>query len=179
MTIVDEAVVRAPPAICYRIAADIEQWPLILPHYRWVRFHERERFGTGRVEMAAWRDFGGPLRWPTWWMSQMRVDDAEPAIYFHHVQGITRGMDVKWAFLAHASGTHIRLTHAWDGPPWPGIGRIAWRSVIAPQFVSAIAQRTLAGIGRECEKQAMAQERGQRESKASERPAAGGKETGS
>jgi ribosome-associated toxin RatA of RatAB toxin-antitoxin module len=152
VTIIDEAVVKAPPQLCFRVAADVEQWPRLLPHYRWVRFQERAQFGTGRVEMAAWRDFGGPLRWPTWWMSQMHVDEAEPAIYFRHVRGITRGMDVKWAFLTHSAGTHIRLTHAWDGPPWPGIGRIAWRGVIAPYFVSAIARRTLAGIGREAER---------------------------
>jgi len=152
MTIADEAVVRAPPQLCFRVAADVEQWPRLLPHYRWVRFHQRERGATDRVEMAAWRDFGGPFRWPTWWLSEMRVDENEPAILFRHIRGITRGMDVKWAFLPHAVGTHIRLTHVWDGPPWPVIGRVAWESVIAPHFVRAIAQRTLAGIGRESER---------------------------
>jgi hypothetical protein len=156
MTILDELVMRAPPLLCFRIAVDVERWPVILPHYRWVRFHERERFGTGRVEMAAWRDFAGPLRWPTWWLSRMQVDESEPAIYFRHVQGITRGMDVKWSFLGHAEGTNVQLTHTWEGPPWPAIGKAAWRFVIAPHFVSAIARRTLAGIARESETQARA-----------------------
>jgi hypothetical protein len=138
--------------LCFRIAADVERWPALLPHYRRVRFRERSAFGTGIVEMAAWRDFGGPLRWPTWWLSRMHVSDTEPAIYFVHVDGITRGMDVKWAFLPHGGETLVRITHVWDGPAWPLIGGIAWRTVIAPGFVSAIARRTLAGIAREAER---------------------------
>jgi hypothetical protein len=141
---------RAPAQVCFRVAADVEAWPAILAHYRHVRFHQRDGFGTGRVEMAAWRDFGGPLRYPTWWVSDMHIDETEPAILFRHVDGITRGMDVKWSF--HVRGeyeTLVRITHAWAGPPWPLIGSIAWRAVIAPHFVRAIARRTLVGIGAE------------------------------
>lgn len=159
LTIRDERTVAAPPDLCFRIAADVERWPALLPHYRWVRFHEKLDFGTGRVEMAAWREFKGPLRYPTWWVSDMRVVPAEPAILFTHVAGITRRMDVKWSFAADPRGTHICITHAWDGPPWPIIGAVAWRHIIAPYFVSVIAQRTLAGIAREAERQARGPER--------------------
>jgi len=152
VTIIDEHRVGAPPLACFTVAADVERWPQWLEHYRYVRFHERQAFGTGRVEMAAWRDFAGPARYPTRWVSDMRVDDTEPAIWFRHVDGITRGMDVKWSFIAIDSGTLIRISHAWDGPRWPLVGGFAWRAIIAPHFVSAIAQRTLAGIGREIER---------------------------
>ncbi len=141
----------APADVCFAVAADVERWPVILPHYRWVRFHERRAFGTGRVEMAAWRRFG-PVGYPTWWVSEMRVDAAEPAVYYHHVDGITRGMDVKWAFAPVAGGTRVRIAHAWKGPAWPLIGPLAWRLVIAPAFVSAIAMRTLRGVAREAER---------------------------
>ena len=47
MTIVDEHFVRAPAHDCFRVAADVEAWPRILEHYRWVRFHEQTGFGTG------------------------------------------------------------------------------------------------------------------------------------
>lgn len=154
MTILDERLVRAPAALCFRIAADVELWPRILGHYRWVRFRNREGFGTGRVEMAAWRVFAGPLRYPTWWVSDMRIDEAEPAVLYRHVDGITRGMDVKWAFAPRPEGTLVRITHAWQGPPWPLVGGFAWRAIIAPHFVSAIAQRTLAGVAAEAERQA-------------------------
>ncbi|HSJ13163.1 MAG TPA: SRPBCC family protein [Longimicrobiales bacterium] len=152
MTTIDERVMRAPPTVCFRVAADVERWPEILPHYRWVRLHEPTNSGSARVEMAAWRDFAGPLRYPTWWLSEMRVAESEPAIYFRHVGGITTGMDVKWAFLPAGSDTLVRITHAWRGPPWPLIGGFAWRHVIGPRFVSFIAARTLLGVGREAER---------------------------
>jgi ribosome-associated toxin RatA of RatAB toxin-antitoxin module len=157
LTTVDEHVVRAPPRICFQVAADVERWPNILPHYRWVRFHRRDDFGLGLVEMAAWRDFPGGMRYPTWWMSDMRVDANEPAVYYRHVRGITRGMDVKWSFQPRPDGsTFVRIVHEWNGPEWPLIGGAAANLVIGPHFVSAIAQRTLAGVGREAERQAAA-----------------------
>lgn len=152
MTIFDEVFVKAAPDACFRVAADVERWPEILPHYRWVRFQDKRGFGTGRVEMAAWRDFGGPLRYPTWWVSEMRVDEHRPAVIYRHVDGITRGMDVRWEFFPKENGTHVRIAHAWEGPPWPVIGAFAWRNVIAPHFVSAIATRTLVGVAREVER---------------------------
>jgi hypothetical protein len=147
--------VRAPAQICFQVAADVERWPNILPHYRWVRFHRRDDFGHGLVEMSAFRDFPGGVRYPTWWMSDMRSDSEEPAVYYRHVRGITRGMDVKWSFQPRADGsTFVRIVHEWNGPEWPLISGIAANLVIGPHFVSAIAQRTLAGVGREAERRA-------------------------
>ena len=146
---------RAPAQICFQVAADVERWPNILPHYRWVRFHRRDDFGHGLVEMSAFRDFPGGVRYPTWWMSDMRSDSEEPAVYYRHVRGITRGMDVKWSFQPRADGsTFVRIVHEWNGPEWPLISGIAANLVIGPHFVSAIAQRTLAGVGREAERRA-------------------------
>ena len=156
MTIVDERFMAAPADTCFHVAADVERWPDILPHYRHVRFHERQGFGRGRVEMAAWRDFAGPLRWPTWWVSDMRAEPDTPAVHYTHVDGITRGMDVTWSFEPRDLGTHVRILHTWDGPQWPVIGDFAWRRVIAPRFVSVIATRTLAGVAAEAERRAAA-----------------------
>ena len=151
MRTIDERLVAAAPHACLRVAADVEQWPRILPHYRWVRFLEKRGFGTGRVEMAAWRHFG-PLPYPTWWVSEMHVEDHAPAVVYRHVDGITRGMDVRWEFLPRGESTLVRITHWWDGPQWPLIGRFAAEHVIGPHFVSAIARRTLAGVGAEAER---------------------------
>ncbi|MEX0907534.1 MAG: SRPBCC family protein [Gemmatimonadota bacterium] len=150
---IDERFIAAPAEDCFRVAADVERWPAILPHYRWVRFLDRKAFGTGRVEMAAWRDFG-PVRYPTWWVSDMHVVEQEPAIHFVHVDGITRRMIVKWSFHPVSGGTDVSISHAWDGPHWPLIGGFAWRHVIGPRFVSVIAARTLAGVAREAERRA-------------------------
>jgi ribosome-associated toxin RatA of RatAB toxin-antitoxin module len=152
MTIIDEHRINAPAELCFQVAADVERWPEILPHYRFVRFLDRKGFGRGRVEMSAWRVFAKHLRYPTWWVSEMHADDAEPAVHYTHVRGITRGMRVKWSFARMANGTHVSITHAWDGPRWPLIGRFAWAWVIAPYFVSPIARRTLAGVAREAER---------------------------
>lgn len=149
---IDERISTAPRDTLFQVAADVERWPDILPHYRWVRFHEQADFGVGTVEMAAWRDFGGPLRYPTWWKSEMEADPATPIVRYRHVGGITRGMDVRWEFLDAASGTLVRVVHEWDGPAWPVIGGFAATRVIGPHFVSAIARRTLAGVCEEAER---------------------------
>ena len=155
MTTIDEHSTSAPAEICFRVAADVERWPDILPHYRHVRFHRRDGFGTGKVEMAAWRNIAGPLRYPTWWVSEMTCDPAAPVVRYRHVDGVTRGMDVVWEFHARPNGTLVRIVHEWDGPAWPLIGRFAADHVIGPHFVSFIATRTLAGVTAEAERRAI------------------------
>ncbi len=140
----------------FAIGCDVERWPAILPHYRWVRFLERRPSG-GIVEMAAWRPFGGeneaPLRWPTWWVSEMTVDSARREIRYRHVRGITRGLDVIWRLrgtggTGGTGGTDVELVHSWSGPAWPLIGPAVAALVIGPVFIHGIAARTLAGIKR-------------------------------
>lgn len=149
MLTLDRIEIRAPFDRVFDCARDVERWPAILPHYRWVRLLERRDDG-GRVEMAAWRPFG-PARWPTWWVSEMRVDRAAGEIRYRHVRGITSGMDVVWRLSATPSGIAVELAHQWKGPRWPGIGTLAAKLVIGPVFVHGIASRTLAGIKRHLE----------------------------
>jgi ribosome-associated toxin RatA of RatAB toxin-antitoxin module len=150
MRTVDEIVMDAPVELCFRIGADVERWPEVLSHYRWVRFHRRDGFGTGRVEMAARRDFG-PIPYPVWWVSEMVVDPAAPAVHYRHVDGITTGMDVVWSFEMIASErTLVRIVHDWEeGPAWP-LPRATRRAIadhiIGPIFIHNVAGRTLAGI---------------------------------
>jgi hypothetical protein len=114
-----------------------------------VRFHRKDSFGHGMVEMAAWRDFVGPFRYPTWWVSEMEADEEVPVIRYRHVDGITRGMDVRWEFRGKGQSTEVRIVHEWTGPPWPIVGPWAADFVIGPLFVSVIARRTLLGVGQE------------------------------
>jgi len=157
MTTVDELLVRAPLQTIFDLAADVERWPAHLPHYRFVRFHEKRRDGGGLVEMSANRPFGA-MDWPTWWTSEMAVHAAggrvAPAIRFRHVRGVTTGMDVEWSFVPATGGTHVRIVHVWNGPPVPLIGLIAARGVIGPVFVHGIASRTLAGLAHAAERTA-------------------------
>lgn len=147
--IVDQVDISAAADRVFRIAADVEGWPRILPHYRYVRMLERNGAG-GVVAMSAFRPFPG-FRWPTWWTSEMAVDPARLEVRYRHIGGVTRGMDVVWQVKARGPGTHIDLIHEWDGPAWPLIGRFAASRVILPVFVHGIAARTLAGVKRAAE----------------------------
>lgn len=146
MRTVDVAASRATPETCFQVAADVERWPAVLPHYRWVRFHEKEGFGRGTVEMAAWRNFPG-FRWPTWWVSAMSLDVDARRVHYRHIDGITEGMEVVWEIDPSDDGsTRLRIVHEWDGPGWPLIGGAAAEWIIGPHFISQIAGRTLAGV---------------------------------
>lgn len=151
METIDERLVRAPVGTIFRLVREVEHWPGLLAHYRFVRFSERAVDGGGIVQMSANRPFG-LLDWPTWWTSQMAVDHAAPSVRFHHIGGVTKGMDVEWSFEAVEGGTHVRLLHVWDGPNWPLIGVFAATAVIGPIFVHGIAKRTLEGLAREAER---------------------------
>ena len=151
MRTVDRITIRAPLDRVFAAAAAVEQWPSVLGHYRWVRFRERRGAG-GTVEMAAWRPFG-PLRWPTWWVSEMTVDAPAKEIRYRHIRGITSGMDVVWRLRPADGAVAIELVHDWTGPRWPLIGPAAAALVIGPVFVHGIASRTLAGLKRHLERE--------------------------
>lgn len=154
MKTVDEERCAAPPDVSFRIAADVEGWPDILPHYRWVRFQRKDGFAEGLVEMAAWRPFG-PVRYPTWWVSEMTHDPDAGTVSYRHVDGITRGMDVLWRLeTVGGAVTRVVVTHDWEGPSWPVVGGFAARRVIGPHFIHVVADRTLAGVREEAERRA-------------------------
>jgi len=150
MRTVDRIQVRAPVESVFDAARQVEQWPSILGHYRWVRRLETRGDRT-LVEMAAWRPFG-PVRYPTWWVSEMWVDRAASAIHYRHVRGISTGMDVVWQLEPSDGGTDVSIIHDWRGPAWPLVGPVAASWVIGPVFVHGIASRTLAGIKHHVEK---------------------------
>jgi Polyketide cyclase / dehydrase and lipid transport len=149
MRTVDRLHMRAPVDRVLQAAVNVERWPALLPHYRWVRRLDRAGDG-GLVEVAAWRPFG-PVSFPTWWVSEMWVDHAAPAVRYRHVRGITAGMDVIWRIEAAGDGTEVTIVHDWTGPRWPLIGSLAASWVIGPVFIHGIASRTLAGIRRAVE----------------------------
>jgi ribosome-associated toxin RatA of RatAB toxin-antitoxin module len=152
MRTVDQALIAGSLADVWARASDVERWPDILPHYRWVRMLER-RPGGGIVEMSANRPFGR-LDWPTWWVSEMWVEPERHVVRYRHIRGVTTGMDVEWKLRETAAGIDTVIVHEWQGPPWPLIRRPAAEWVIGPVFVHGIASRTLAGIKRAVEEKA-------------------------
>ena len=162
---VDSQYVHAPAHLMFELASRVEKWPGYLPHYRYVRFREKRSDGGGVVEMSANRPFAvkarrgsSPINWPTWWLSEMSVDETKPSIRFRHIGGITKGMEVEWTFIPAPNGAHVRIVHLWDGPNWPVIGPFAATYVIGPVFVHGIASRTLAGLATLAEKKARNQQ---------------------
>jgi ribosome-associated toxin RatA of RatAB toxin-antitoxin module len=123
----------------YAMASAVEHWPHLLPHYRWV--HVLSGNATERlVEMAAHRD-GFPVRWT----ARQRLDPVHHRIYFTHVRGISRGMEVTWFLEADGPLVHVRIIHdlTWR---WPPIGPLIARYIIGDLFVSNIATKTLRTI---------------------------------
>ncbi|GBD32227.1 MAG: hypothetical protein KatS3mg081_2036 [Gemmatimonadales bacterium] len=148
MVTLDRITVAAPLGVVYWVASEVERWPEFLPHYRWVKVLERAADKTV-VEMAAWRPFGW-FKYPTWWVSEMRLE-PERAIRYRHIRGITAGMDVEWSLEEQGDTVEVRILHRWTGPPWPLIGGAAANLVIGPIFIHGIASRTLAGVKRKAE----------------------------
>ena len=128
--------IDAPLERIYPLASDVERWPERLPHYRYVRRLDSAN-GERRFAMGARRG-----RIPVRWEATQRLIPAERRIEFVHTGGVTRGMQVAWHFEPAGDGWEVSIEHQLD-LGWPLIGRIAAERVIGPQFVEAIARRTL------------------------------------
>ena len=128
--------VRAPYERIFGLAAEVERWPERLPHYRYVRALPHPD-GLRHFAMGARR---GPI--PVRWSATQRPMPEERRIEFHHTGGVTRGMDVAWRFEPADDGWDVSIEHQLR-LGWPLIGRFAAERVIGPQFIDAIAGRTL------------------------------------
>jgi uncharacterized membrane protein len=152
MRTVDALLVHAPAAVMFRYAREVERWPEWLGHYRSVTLL-RDGPEPRLVDMRANRPFG-VLDWPTWWVSEMWIDEPRLEVRYRHVRGITTGMDVLWKLEPMHDSTHVEIIHTWAGPRWPLIRRPAAEWVIGPVFVHGIASRTLAGLAHAAEREA-------------------------
>src|SRR2546428_9627073 len=72
MRTVDQVTIRAPLERVLQLASDVERWPAILSHYRWVRFLER-RNGGGPRGKAGWGPLG-VFPHPPRWGSQLMLE---------------------------------------------------------------------------------------------------------
>ena len=128
--------IDAPYERIFALAANVERWPQILPHYRYVR-PVNDPNGERRFAMGARR---GPI--PVTWEAIQRPLPEERRIEFVHTGGVTRGMWVAWRFEELDGGVDVSIEHRLD-LRWPLIGELVARTVIGPQFIEAIAGRTL------------------------------------
>jgi ribosome-associated toxin RatA of RatAB toxin-antitoxin module len=98
-------IMQAPKWAIFETAANLELWPKILPHYRYIRYLER---GPDRnlVVMAAVRS-GIPISWT----SEQIIDREKLEIHFHHLKAWTKGMHVVWSFKETPAGVLVEIVH--------------------------------------------------------------------
>lgn len=126
----------ADPRRVFDLAVDVERWPELLPHYRYVRRLPDPR-GERRFAMGARRG-AIPVRWEA--VQRPRPEDG--VIEFVHTGGVTRGMRVAWRIAPRDGGADVSIEHELR-LGWPLVGETVASRVIGPHFVDAIAGRTL------------------------------------
>ena len=128
-------IMRAPKMSIFDTAADLELWPRILPHYRYI--HYLERSPNRNVVVRAAKRSGIPISWT----SEQIIDRAKCEVRFHHLKAFTKGMRVVWTFEETPEGILVKITH-----------NLKFRAkILAPLadkiigdfFVSNIANKTL------------------------------------
>jgi len=126
---------HAPKMTIFETAANLELWPKILPHYRYIRFLER---GADRnvVVMAARRS-GIPISWT----SEQIIDRSRLEIHFHHLKALTKGMRVVWTFSDTRDGVQVTISHDLRFRV-PALGPI-FDPIIGNFFIHNIANKTL------------------------------------
>jgi ribosome-associated toxin RatA of RatAB toxin-antitoxin module len=98
-------IMHAPKMAIFETAANLELWPKILPHYRYIRYLERAD-DRNLVVMAAVRS-GIPISWT----SEQVIDRVNVEVRFHHLKAWTKGMDVVWTFKDTPAGVLVEIMH--------------------------------------------------------------------
>jgi ribosome-associated toxin RatA of RatAB toxin-antitoxin module len=125
----------APKAQIFEVAANLELWPKILPHYRYIRYLERSP-ERNVVIMAAKRS-GIPISW----MSEEIIDRDRMEVRFNHLKAFTKGMRVVWTFRDTPDGVRVEILHDLAFRI-PALAPIADR-IIGGFFIHNIANKTL------------------------------------
>lgn len=95
----------APKMSIFETAANLELWPKILPHYRYIRYLERSA-NRNVVVMAAVRS-GIPISWT----SEQIIDREKVEVRFNHLKAWTKGMRVVWTFQETPDGVVVEIAH--------------------------------------------------------------------
>ena len=141
-------VMHGPRKQIFALGAAIEDWPIILPHYRSVVLTERTERPDGTIHnvatMKAWRllPFG---KIPVGWRTILDSNAETGLLHFVHIGGFTKGMDVSWLLTPEGDATRVTITHDFT-LRWPLIGEFVAHRIVGQFFVDAIARRTLARI---------------------------------
>jgi ribosome-associated toxin RatA of RatAB toxin-antitoxin module len=89
----------------FETAANLEMWPRILPHYRYIRYLEQSP-NRNIVIMSATRS-GIPISWT----SEQIIDRDRLEVRFRHLKAFTKGMQVVWRFQEVPAGVLVEIKH--------------------------------------------------------------------
>ena len=128
-------IMRAPKSVVFETAANLELWPKILPHYRYIRYLERSP--RRNVVVMAARRSGIPISWT----SEQIIDRDRLEVRFHHLKALTKGMSVVWRFTERPEGTGVEIIHDLNFrvPAFAPLADI----IIGDFFIHHIAGKTL------------------------------------
>jgi ribosome-associated toxin RatA of RatAB toxin-antitoxin module len=126
---------HAPREEIFATAANLELWPEILPHYRYIRYLERSP-QRNVVVMAASRS-GIPIAWT----SEQVIDRQKLEVRFHHLKAFTKGMRVVWTFQQTPGGVLVEIGHDLNFRV-PALAGLA-EPIIGDFFIHYIANQTL------------------------------------
>ena len=135
MRTANSILMHAPKSAIFETAANLELWPKILPHYRYIRYLERSP-ERNVVIMAAVRS-GIPISWT----SEQIIDREKLQVRFHHLKKFTKGMDVVWTFDETPAGVLLRIMHdlRFRIPPLAPVADL----IIGKFFIHHVANQTL------------------------------------
>jgi len=128
-------IMHAPKMSIFETAANLELWPKILPHYRYIRYLERSP-NRNVVVMAAVRS-GIPISWT----SEQIIDREKFEVHFHHLRAWTKGMRVVWQFKETPGGILVEILHELRFRI-PALAPIV-DPIIGEFFISNVANKTL------------------------------------
>lgn len=120
----------------FQLAADIQDWPAILPHYRYMRILESSELHKV-AKFGARRDFV-----PVSWTARQDLFPGDKRITFQHTGGVTRGMWVEWRMVDRGDHVHVTIEHRLTYPV-PVLGPLFARYIVGRLFVENIAGKTL------------------------------------
>lgn len=128
--------IAASSQLVWDLASAVERWPVLLPHYRYVRVLD-DGGATRTLAMSAKRDW-----LPVRWVATVRRDPTLRRIYFEHVGGAAKGMRVEWRIEQAGERVRVEITHELESPYWIMRTRLG-EHILGEYFVATIAGRTL------------------------------------
>lgn len=131
--------IAASVQLVWDLASAVERWPVLLPHYRYVRVLS-DRGASRTLAMSAKRDW-----LPVRWVATVERDPVLRRIYFEHVGGAAKGMRVEWRIEQAGERVRAEIVHELESPYWILRTKLG-EHILGEYFVATIAGRTLRRI---------------------------------